>query len=91
MHILKIGVNYQIAPLAIREQLAFSDDEKEAAMLTLAKSDAILENVILSTCNRTEIFAVVESIDQGERAIIEFCEIGLIFQKKNLSNISKWK
>lgn len=72
MHILKIGVNYQIAPLAIREQLAFSDDEKEAAMLTLAKSDAILENVILSTCNRTEIFAVVESIDQGERAIIEF-------------------
>lgn len=72
MQIIKIGVNYQVAPLDIREKLAFSEDNKHEAMTTLASYESILENVILSTCNRTELFAVVESVDLGYQSLVRF-------------------
>lgn len=72
MHILKVGVNYQVTPLEVREKITFADDAVEEAMLALAKYDAVLENVILSTCNRTEIFVVVESAESGKQAVSQF-------------------
>lgn len=72
MHIIQLGVNYQIAPLDIREKLAFSNDTKEEAMLSLMKQDTIIENVILSTCNRTELFAVVETVEAGKETLVQF-------------------
>src|SRR5690625_413451 len=41
-------------------------------MLELQKQDAISENVIISTCNRTEVYAVAEDIQTGATAIEEF-------------------
>src|SRR5690625_2254217 len=41
-------------------------------MLELQKQDAISENVIISTCNRTEVYAVTEDIQTGAIAIQEF-------------------
>lgn len=72
MHIIQLGVNYQITPLDIREKLAFSEDTKEDAMLTLREQDSIVENVIISTCNRTELFAVVESVEAGKDTLVQF-------------------
>src|SRR5699024_10237192 len=63
---------YQITPLDIREKLAFSEDTKEDAMLTLRELDSIVENVIISTCNRTELFAVVESVEAGKDTLVQF-------------------
>lgn len=65
MRLTTIGLNYQTAPVAIREQLAFS-----AAILPDAVRDltdtAAAEALILSTCNRTELYCVgdAESIIQ---------------------------
>lgn len=72
MHVVKVGVNYQVTPLEIREKLTFPEQTVQEAMLSLGKFDEIVGNVILSTCNRTEIFAVVQSVDAGKRAIGKF-------------------
>ena len=61
MQLTVIGVNHQTAPLSIREKLAFAAAELPDAVGSLIDSDAALEAVILSTCNRTELYCIGES------------------------------
>lgn len=65
MRLTTIGLNYQTAPVAIREQLAFSAAILPDAVRDLADT-AAAEALILSTCNRTELYCVgdAESIIQ---------------------------
>lgn len=72
MYIITVGLNYKTAPVEIRERLSFQEAELTAAMLTLKKRKSILENVIVSTCNRTEIYAVVDQLHTGRYYIKEF-------------------
>lgn len=72
MYIITVGLNYKTAPVEIRERLSFQEAELIAAMLTLKKRKSILENVIVSTCNRTEIYAVVDQLHTGRYYIKEF-------------------
>ncbi|MBN6205668.1 glutamyl-tRNA reductase [Ralstonia pickettii] len=72
MHILKVGFNYKTAPVEIREKLAFSEEALKEAMAELKNRKSILENVILSTCNRTEIYAVVDQLHTGRYYIKTF-------------------
>lgn len=72
MHILKVGFNYKSAPVEIREKLTFSEQDMGKAMLLLKTQKSILENVIVSTCNRTEIYAVVDQVHTGRYYIKQF-------------------
>lgn len=72
MHILKVGFNYKNAPVEIREKLTFSEESLHEAMIELKERKSILENVILSTCNRTEIYAVVDQLHTGRYYIKTF-------------------
>ncbi len=72
MHILTVGLNYKTAPVEIREQLTFEPSRLGEAMRVLNGKKSILENVILSTCNRTEIYAVVDQLHTGRYYIKEF-------------------
>ncbi|MBO1002613.1 glutamyl-tRNA reductase [Pseudogracilibacillus auburnensis] len=72
MYILQVGFNYKTTPIEIREKLAFSESTIEDAIVELNKRKSILENVILSTCNRTEIYAVVDQIHTGRYYIKQF-------------------
>ncbi|MGJ7912323.1 glutamyl-tRNA reductase [Neobacillus sp. LXY-1] len=72
MHILVIGLNYRTAPVEIRERLTFNETDLEDAIKTLSNKKSILENIILSTCNRTEIYAVVDQLHTGRYYIKEF-------------------
>ncbi|TDK61548.1 glutamyl-tRNA reductase [Bacillus salipaludis] len=72
MHILVIGVNYKTAPVEIRERLTFNQSDLVDAMKKLNAKKSILENIILSTCNRTEIYAVVDQLHTGRYYIKEF-------------------
>ncbi|TQS76119.1 glutamyl-tRNA reductase [Ornithinibacillus gellani] len=74
MHIIKVGFNYRKAPVEIREKFAFSDDSLHQANQMLKTQKSILENVILSTCNRTEIFAVVDQLHTGRYYIKQFLQ-----------------
>ena len=72
MYILQVGFNYKTTPVEIREKLAFSEQEIENAIVKLNQQKSILENVIVSTCNRTEIYAIVDQIHTGRYYIKQF-------------------
>ena len=55
--ILVIGVNHKVAPVEIREKLAFSDSCSLPQMV-LEQADGCSECVFLSTCNRVEVYLV---------------------------------
>src|SRR5690625_4141792 len=72
VHILKVGFNYKTAPVEIREKLTFTEESLHQAMMELKERKSILENVIVSTCNRTEIYAVVDQLHTGRYYIKQF-------------------
>ena len=72
MRIVVIGLNYKTAPVEIRERLTFNETELVDAIKKLNSKKSILENIILSTCNRTEIYAVVDQLHTGRYYIKEF-------------------
>ncbi len=72
MHTLVVGLNYKTAPVEIREKLSFAECDLPDAMQGLQKEKSILENVIVSTCNRTEIYAVVDQLHTGRYYIKQF-------------------
>ena len=61
MHIQCLGLNHTTAPLRLREQLSLNEDEIRTALSRLACGHitiSIVELIIVSTCNRTELYAV---------------------------------
>lgn len=63
MQLVALGLNHHTAPLAIREQLAFPAEQLADALRDLTGSHTAQEAAILSTCNRTEIYASARDID----------------------------
>ena len=51
-----LGINHKTAPVALREKVAFSEERLLAALRTLRQESGVAEVVILSTCNRTEVY-----------------------------------
>ena len=56
MRVLMLGVNHRTAPVELREKLALSGDQLEPALNDLRQRFPMVEFVVLSTCNRTEIY-----------------------------------
>jgi glutamyl-tRNA reductase len=61
MTLLALGLNYETAPLAIRERVAFTVPMIEQALLHLKQTGTAKEALILSTCNRTELYCKASS------------------------------
>ena len=55
-----LGLNHQTAPVALRERLAFDAGALPAALAALRSMPGVHEVAILSTCNRTELYAVAD-------------------------------
>ncbi len=51
-----LGINHRTAPVSLREKVAFSEERLLAALRTLREQVGVAEVVILSTCNRTEVY-----------------------------------
>lgn len=85
MHILVVGLNYKTAPVEIREKLTFQPNELADAMKQLKEQKSILENVIVSTCNRTEIYAVVDQLHTGRYYIKSFLAEWFGLDKEEIS------
>ncbi|PKG37420.1 glutamyl-tRNA reductase [Psychromonas sp. Urea-02u-13] len=60
MSLFALGINHQTASVALREKVAFSPDSLLDAYQQLLAQHNVLEAVIVSTCNRTEIYCHVE-------------------------------
>ena len=60
MNVTLIGVNHKTAPLEVRERLAISEDKLPEALRLLARHPGVEEGMIVSTCNRVELYAAGE-------------------------------
>ncbi len=90
MNTILIGLNHKTAHISIREKIHFPTDKIPQALKSLMKFSQINSCVILSTCNRTEIYAAVENIEIGYNDIIMFIsKYHNINQKDFISHIYK--
>lgn len=71
MSLLALGINHKTAPVKIREQLSFAPDTIPMALKELTTQDAVNEAVILSTCNRTELYCQLNCNDGESEAAID--------------------
>jgi glutamyl-tRNA reductase len=85
MHIIAVGLNYKTAPVEIREKLSFNENELVSAMTALQNQKSILENIIISTCNRTEIYAVVDQLHTGRYYVKAFLSEWFQIDKEEFS------
>ncbi|WP_034638679.1 glutamyl-tRNA reductase [Desulfofalx alkaliphila] len=72
MLIVAVGVNHRTAPVEIREKLSFLPHSLPANLKKLHHYPGIEGCAIISTCNRTEIYAVPRELDEGLHAIWNF-------------------
>lgn len=72
LHTIVISLNHKKAPIEIREKITFADDSLPQGLVKLRHSKSILESVILSTCNRTELYVVCDQLHTGRYYIKVF-------------------
>jgi glutamyl-tRNA reductase len=86
MHIVVLGLNYRTAPVEIREKFAFQEADLPLALHRLMEIPSILECVVVGTCNRTEIYAVVDRVKWCGTSIIQFMQSWFGIPKQEMMN-----
>jgi glutamyl-tRNA reductase len=71
MHLLVVGINHRTAPVELRERLDFQG-RVEAALRALAVRGSTREAVVLSTCNRAELYAACDDVDSTRSDLVKF-------------------
>jgi glutamyl-tRNA reductase len=68
------GLSHKTAPIAVREQLAVEEDKLREILLDVHATGVLAEVVILSTCNRVEVYGVADVL--GEARALAFRRLG---------------
>jgi glutamyl-tRNA reductase len=76
MHILAVGINHHTAPVELRERFAIPSNRVIEALGQLRSSPAVQEAVLLSTCNRVEVYAA------GTQPDLMAATLGSFFQRR---------
>lgn len=71
MQLVLVGANYKSAGLDTRELLTFSKPQLSALLATLSQAAAIEESVVISTCNRSEVYAISRHPEAARQLILE--------------------
>lgn len=71
MTLLALGINHKTAPVALRERVTFSPETLDKALESLL-AQPMVQGVVLSTCNRTELYLSVEEQDNLQEALIRW-------------------
>lgn len=75
MTLLALGINHKTAPVALRERVSFTPDTLDQALNSLLSQPMVQSGVVLSTCNRTELYLSVEQqTDLQEQLVRWLCE-----------------
>ena len=72
MNIVLVGLNYRSAPVEVREHFTVPEDELEQALTRLKETTGIEEAVLVSTCNRTEVYVIADMIDTARKDLESF-------------------
>ncbi|KFD18666.1 MULTISPECIES: glutamyl-tRNA reductase [Tatumella] len=75
MTLLALGINHKTAPVALRERVSFGPDTLDKALDSLLSQPQVESGVVLSTCNRTELYlSVGENEDIQEQLVRWLCD-----------------
>ncbi len=72
MSIVAIGCNHRSTPLAKLERMTIASDDMSKALSGLGEADHLSEVVVISTCNRIEVYAFAERFHGGYQDVREF-------------------
>ena len=72
MHLIVVGLSHKTAPVEIRERVAVPGSRLGEALTRLCSYPGVKEGILLSTCNRVEVYSVVDDIEAGYGRIQEF-------------------
>ena len=72
MHLFLLGVSHRTAPVDLRERLDFSSRDLGAAVEAVAARPSMAESVVLSTCNRSEIYVASEDPARARDELVTF-------------------
>jgi glutamyl-tRNA reductase len=81
--LLALGISHKTAPVSLRERLAFSESEAEEFARTATATDEVREAVVISTCNRTEVYLVVGGAG-GDLVKAESDVLGLLARRAGI-------
>jgi glutamyl-tRNA reductase len=73
-----LGINHRSAPLEVREKLAFAPERQSDALSDLASQPGVAEAVLVSTCNRTEVYCRADDVASARAWLVgEAAKAGL--------------
>ncbi|MCL2900316.1 glutamyl-tRNA reductase [Brenneria tiliae] len=72
MTLLALGINHKTAPVSLRERVVFSPDTLGQALNSLLQQPLVQGGVLLSTCNRTELYLSVEEQENQREQLIDW-------------------
>ena len=79
MSVVVVGLNHKTAPIPLLERLAIAEERSAKALHQLLNYEHVVEGVILSTCNRIEVYAGVTKFHGGAQDLrnflAEFCHV----------------
>jgi glutamyl-tRNA reductase len=86
MQLLALSLNYKTAALALRERVSFSEERVLGALADLRRSfsQLLAESAIVSTCNRTEVYAAVKDPAAAPGALIDWLARGSALLRSEL-------
>lgn len=86
MKILVVGLNHRTADIDLREKLAFTGSKLEEGLLKIKELPGIKESVVISTCNRVEIYLNVSDVNRAYESIKGFFIKFFGIKKESLDN-----
>jgi glutamyl-tRNA reductase len=79
MSVVVVGLNHKTAPISLLERLAIAEEQSAKALHQLLNYEHVVEGVILSTCNRIEVYGGVTKFHGGAQDLrnflAEFCHV----------------
>ena len=70
MSVLVVGMSHQSAPVALLEKLSMDDAVQNTACGELVSAQSLSEAMIISTCNRMEVYTVTNSFHTGVQDVV---------------------
>lgn len=89
-HIVSVGTSHHVAPIEFREKLAFSDEQLIDSLHQLRDSYSLQESVILSTCNRVEVYAVADSVPNKQSPSNILLDFLSRYHRIGFDTLKKW-
>lgn len=90
MSLFLLGASYKSAPLSVREALAITPDDVTLCAEALLRERGIDEVVILSTCNRTELYVNAQTDRLAHQALVALCTARLVQAKHGFAESPAW-